>query len=89
MNPKPGAPGGSDFDFYTNPTAPFLMVSDPNCAVTDLNALLDVSGAGWSIAIANGINNLHQIVGAGVSPVDGLWHAILLKPNGLPLRYPD
>jgi uncharacterized membrane protein len=77
--------GYADFDFKFNPSPPFLMVSDPNCAVTDLNTLLDASAAGWSVATANGINNLHQIVGAGVSPVDGLWHAVLLKPNRWPL----
>ena len=77
--------GYSDFDFRLNPSSPFLVVADPNCAVADLNTLLDASGAGWSVATANGINNLHQVVGAGVSPVDGLWHAVLLKPNGLPL----
>jgi len=68
---------------------PFLSVPDPSCVLTNLNTLLDASGTGWNIKTANGINSSHQIAGAGISPVDGELHAILLTPNNLPLCYPD
>jgi hypothetical protein len=66
-----------------------LVVPDPACSPTNLNTLLDASGSGWNIVSGTGINDSHQIVGWGNSPVDGQLHAILLTPNNLPLCYPD
>ena len=34
----------------------------------DLNSLLDLSGAGWDLQIAYGINSRGQIVGIGTDP---------------------
>jgi hypothetical protein len=44
----------------------------------DLNGLLDTSGAGWHLHIADGINNSGQIVGKGI--LNGSWHGFLLTP---------
>jgi uncharacterized membrane protein len=49
----------------------------------DLNKLLDSSGTGWTLQQVNGINDSHQIVGAGT--INGAFHAFLLTPNGAPL----
>jgi len=68
---------------------PFLIVPETGCALTDLNALLDASGSGWTIVSANGINSQHQIVGSATSPKNGSLHAVLLTPNSRPLCYPD
>jgi probable HAF family extracellular repeat protein len=47
--------------------------------LTDLNTLLDGSGAGWSLTSAQGINDLGQIVGYGT--IGGQTHAFLLTPE--------
>lgn len=44
----------------------------------DLNSLLDESGAGWTLASAQGINNLGQIIGTGFH--DGRMAAFILNP---------
>jgi probable HAF family extracellular repeat protein len=67
----------------------FLVVPDPVCGdMRDLTALLDSSGAGWTLTRANGNNDRHQIIGQGVAP-DGGYHAFLLAPNDFPLCYPS
>jgi uncharacterized membrane protein len=77
--------GYSDLDIFQAPGPPFVGVPDPRCVLTDLNTLLDASGRGWVVTTANGINRKHQIVGAGVSPLDGQLHAVWLTPNSSPL----
>jgi hypothetical protein len=64
----------------------FLRVSDPNCpALAELTALLDRTGAGWTIVTANGINSAHQIAAQARNSA-GQLHAVLLTPtNNLPL----
>ena len=47
--------------------------------MTDLNSLLDGSGAGWSLTSAQAINDLGQIVGYGTT--GGQTHAFLLTPE--------
>lgn len=47
--------------------------------MTDLNTLLDGSGAGWTLNWANDINDLGQIVGIGT--IGGQTHAFLLTPE--------
>jgi probable HAF family extracellular repeat protein len=46
--------------------------------VRDLNELVDASGNGWHLHMADGVNNSGQIVGKGV--LNGAWHAFLLTP---------
>jgi probable HAF family extracellular repeat protein len=46
--------------------------------VRDLNELVDASGAGWHLHMADGVNNSGQIVGKGI--FNGGWHAFLLTP---------
>jgi probable HAF family extracellular repeat protein len=47
--------------------------------MVDLNALLDpVSGQGWTLGNASGIDNLGRIVGTGIH--DGQYHAFELTP---------
>ena len=46
--------------------------------VRDLNELVDASGAGWHLHMADGVNNSGQIVGKGI--FNGGWHAFLLSP---------
>jgi probable HAF family extracellular repeat protein len=52
----------------------------------DLNALLNSSGAGWTLRTANGINTLGQITGSGLYDPDGpgdiaaVSHAYLAPP---------
>src|SRR5262249_31699466 len=53
-------------------------LSVPGCGVADLNTLLDSSGPGWLLWEAAGIDDAHQIVANGLSPVDGAEHAVLL-----------
>ena len=79
--------GGRIWNWCTSGCAR-LSVPDFSCSLTDLNTLLDSSGAGWVVMTATGINDKHQIVGWGKSPRDGQNHAILLTPNNLPLCYP-
>lgn len=47
-------------------------------AITDLNSLVDASGAGWTLNQALDINNVGQIVGEGT--IGGQAHAFLLTP---------
>lgn len=71
--------------FGSSGSLPFLQ--DPNLygcsSAFDLNRLLDSSGTGWTLQEVNGINDSHQIVGAGT--INGAFHAFLLTPNGAPL----
>lgn len=69
----------------------FLAGPDPHCGAVNLNDLLDASGSGWFLISASGINDKHQIVGWGYSPIAPIIpHAFLLTPNNnLPLCYPD
>jgi probable HAF family extracellular repeat protein len=71
---------------WCNPGCPTLIVSDSHCRATNLQTLLDASGAGWEIVTLTGINDSHQIVGYGYPP-GGLYiqHGFLLIPNNLPL----
>ena len=62
-------------------------LSVPGCSVADVNTLLDSSGTGWVLWEAAGINDAHQIVANGLSPIDGAEHAVLLTPNNQPLCY--
>jgi probable HAF family extracellular repeat protein len=48
--------------------------------ITDLNTLLDPSGAGWTLFWAYAINGPGQIVGFGTNAL-GQTHAFLLTPN--------
>ena len=76
---------GPLFDANSSERCANLIV--PGCSVADLNTLLDSSGTGWVLYEAAGINDAHQIVANGLSPVDGAVHAVLLTPNNLPLCY--
>lgn len=49
-----------------------------NGTVRDLNELVDASGAGWHLHMADGVNKSGQIVGKGI--FNGGWHAFLLTP---------
>jgi probable HAF family extracellular repeat protein len=51
-----------------------------NGTILDLNQLLDASGNGWTLQVAYGINNVGQIVGAGINP-QGQSDAFLLTPS--------
>ncbi len=46
--------------------------------VRDLNELVDASGTGWHLHMADGVNDSGQIVGKGI--FNGGWHAFLLTP---------
>jgi len=50
-----------------------------NGTMTNLNDLLDASGAGWTLQTATAINNKGWIVGSGRNP-DGQINAFLLTP---------
>jgi probable HAF family extracellular repeat protein len=50
-----------------------------NGTMTDLNSLLFNPSSGWTLTLANGINDAGQIVGMGISP-SGYNHAFLLNP---------
>lgn len=45
----------------------------------DLNSLLKDSGSGWTLEVANAINDKGQIVGYGLNPL-GQTEAFLLTP---------
>jgi len=49
-----------------------------NSVMTDLNTLIP-AGSGWYLALANGINDMGQIVGNGF--LNGSLHAFVLTPN--------
>ena len=49
-----------------------------NGTARDLNDLIDASGAGWHLHMADGINHSGQIAGKGI--FNGAWHAFLLTP---------
>ncbi len=55
-----------------------------NNSIIDLNTLVDLSGVGWLLIDARGINSSGQIVGVGINP-DGEERAYLLTPNPVPL----
>jgi probable HAF family extracellular repeat protein len=61
----------SDVDFRA-------LLWDADGRMSDLNDMLDDSSAGWTLASAQGINNLGQIVGYGL--LDGQTRAFLLTP---------
>jgi probable HAF family extracellular repeat protein len=50
-----------------------------NSAVQDLNNLLDSSGAGWTVEIAQGINNSGEIAATAINSA-GNAHAVVLNP---------
>lgn len=54
------------------------LVWDENGQMSDLNDLLDESGAGWTLTSAQAINNLGQIAGTGF--YDGQTRACMLNP---------
>lgn len=54
------------------------LLWEPNGDMLDLNDLLDESGAGWTLASAQGINNLGQIAGIGFH--NGQMRAFVLNP---------
>lgn len=54
--------------------------------MTNLNTLIDPS-SGWTLSEARGINDAGQIVGWGVSPYGGEFHAFLLTPVPEPETY--
>jgi len=90
-------PGGDDFSTAEDINAGGQVVGwsdvgavdhafvwDSAHGMQDLNNLVDASGAGWIIRVANGINDAGQVVGYGTAP-DGAIHGFLLTPNpGLP-----
>ena len=80
--------GGGYWLAPCTPGCPSLSVPDLSCSLTDLNTLLDASGAGWYIAYATGINDSHQIAAWARRISTGEEHAVLLTPNNLPLCYP-
>lgn len=53
----------------------------PQAGLEDLNSLLDVSGAGWTLLSASAINDAGQIVGFGL--YNGELRAFLLTPTGI------
>ncbi|NIR03362.1 MAG: PEP-CTERM sorting domain-containing protein, partial [Gemmatimonadales bacterium] len=54
------------------------LLWDADGGMSDLNDLLDGSATGWTLASAEGINNLGQIAGVGFH--DGQVRAFLLTP---------
>jgi hypothetical protein len=79
--------GGTTFGCVWGPACNTLIVPDPSCSPTKVEALLDASGAGWQIGKITGINDSHQMVGWGLTP-SYQRHAFLLTPNNLPLCQP-
>jgi probable HAF family extracellular repeat protein len=67
--------GSSDTTAYGYPHAFIYYGSGP---IQDLNALIPPN-SGLTLTTANGINDLGQIVGCGIT-VDGYGHAFLLTP---------
>ena len=57
----------------------FAFVWEQGRGMEHLDALLDESGYGWHIVIANDVNNLGQIVADAIGP-DGASHAVVLTP---------
>ncbi len=55
----------------------YIWTSD--LGMQSLGTLTDLSGLGWQLRSANGINDAGQIVGSGYNP-DGAFHAFLLTP---------
>jgi len=72
---------------YTDPEHDDLdhraFIWDSVDGIQDLNGMLDSSGAGWTLLVAQDINSRGQIVGWGVNP-SGSTHAFLLTPAIIP-----
>jgi probable HAF family extracellular repeat protein len=66
--------------YTTNATNRAFLFNDG--VIVDLNTLLP-SGSGWTLLVAEGINDSGQIVGCGISPL-GKTNAFLLTPLALP-----
>jgi probable HAF family extracellular repeat protein len=69
--------GGSFVDTADSVYHAFLYA---NGRMQDLNALLDATGAGWTLAEARAINDAGQIIGTGM--FQGATHGFLLTPTG-------
>lgn len=66
-------------DPHCQPCAnPVAWLRNPGGTITDLNTLIP-AGSGWTLEQGNGINDLGQIVGAGLH--NGALHAYLLTPT--------
>ncbi len=66
------------FSYPSGDAAYHAFVSDGG-APTDLNSILDASSSGWSVQMAQGINDAGVIVGVASNPEVGT-HAVLLMP---------
>jgi len=75
--------GGSFVDSKDSIYHAFIWV---NGTMTDLNTLLDASGAGWTVIEARAINDAGQI--AGVGNFGGANHAFRLTPSTTSIQPP-
>jgi probable HAF family extracellular repeat protein len=57
---------------------PVAWLRQPRGTLTDLDTVIP-AGSGWTLELANGINDRGQIVGAGLH--NGALHAYLLTPS--------
>lgn len=57
------------------------FLSGPD-GMVDLNSLLDATGAGWTLTLANGLSENGFITGEG--RINGESHAFLLTANPVP-----
>jgi probable HAF family extracellular repeat protein len=84
INNKGTVVGGSFVDSKDSIYHAFVW---SNGTMTDLNGLLDTSGAGWTLVEARAINDAGQITGVGT--LGGSNHAFLMKPASVVVQAPQ